>query len=217
MGIYKADPIFFLSVESGVGLYIGGNMSENTLIGKLSEIQKTLKAPKNQYNKFGKYNYRSCEDIVEGVKPHLKGLILTLSDEMVLIGNRYYIKATASITDNEKTITANGFAREAESQKGMSDAQVTGSTSSYARKYALNGLFCIDDTKDSDTDENKNQSDNTPVQKATEKQIDIILKLINETGVEPSDKTIEWASKLSYDEANKTIKGLEEKTGTSFS
>ena len=119
---------------------------------ELIEIQSELKAPKNQKNTFGKYNYRSCEDILEAVKPLLKnhGCTLTISDEIVLVGSRVYVKATVTIKDGKVTESANGFAREPESQKGMNEAQITGSASSYARKYALNGLFLIDDTKDAD-------------------------------------------------------------------
>ncbi|WP_033748133.1 ERF family protein [Pantoea sp. NGS-ED-1003] len=124
---------------------------------KLAEIQRTLNAPKNQTNTFGKYKYRSCEDILEAVKPLLSGLFLSISDEIVLIGDRYYVRATASITDGETTHSATAMAREAADKKGMDDAQVTGATSSYARKYCLNGLFGIDDAKDADTDEHKHQ------------------------------------------------------------
>ena len=123
------------------------------MIKKLSKIQRELKAPKNQRNDFGKYNYRSCEDILEAVKPLLaaEGLVLTITDNIEMIGGRYYVKATATVTDGEKSISTTAFAREAEGRKGMDESQVTGSSSSYARKYALNGLFCIDDTKDADT------------------------------------------------------------------
>lgn len=122
---------------------------------ELQRIQQELKAPKNQRNTFGKYNYRSCEDILEAVKPLLKDCTLTLSDEMVQIGERYYIKATVTLEGKEKEIQeATAYAREALSQKGMGDAQITGSASSYARKYALNGLFLIDDNKDDDTRDN---------------------------------------------------------------
>lgn len=127
---------------------------------RLAEIQRTLNAPKGQYNSFGKYHYRSCEDILEGVKPLLNGLFLSISDEIVLIGDRYYVKATATITDGETTHSASAMAREAVDKKGMDDAQITGATSSYARKYCLNGLFGIDDSKDADTDEHKNQQTN---------------------------------------------------------
>ncbi len=135
---------------------------------RLAEIQRTLNAPKNQYNSFGKYRYRSCEDILEGVKPLLDGLFLSISDEIVPIGDRYYVKATATITDGETSHTATAMAREEESKKGMDAAQVTGATSSYARKYCLNGLFGIDDSKDADTDEHKNQQ-NKPQQQTQPK------------------------------------------------
>jgi hypothetical protein len=124
----------------------------------LQKIQQELKAPKNQFNSFGKYNYRSCEDILEGVKPLLKehDCQLTLSDEMIEVGGRVYVKATATftaLTGGEKVIVS-ACAREPVDRKGMDDSQITGATSSYARKYALNGLFCIDDTKDADTQDN---------------------------------------------------------------
>jgi len=124
---------------------------------KLVKIQSELKAPKGQNNTFGNYKYRSCEDILVAVKPLLteNGLILLLSDEVVCVGSSNYIKATARLTDDKDMyIETTAFAREAEDQKGMSPSQITGSTSSYARKYALNGLFAIDDTKDADTQDN---------------------------------------------------------------
>lgn len=116
-------------------------------------IQSELKAPKNQRNSFGNYNYRSCEDILEAVKPLLikHDCFLTISDEMVEVGGRVYVKATATITCGDKVVTVTANAREAETKKGMDDSQITGSSSSYARKYALNWLFLIDDTKDADT------------------------------------------------------------------
>ena len=123
---------------------------------KLNKIQSELKAPKGQYNKFGKYSYRSCEDILEALKPHLLkyGCVVTLTDDMQLIGDRYYLKATATITDAEsgKSVSNVALAREDKERAGMSESQITGTASSYARKYALNGLFLIDDTKDADTD-----------------------------------------------------------------
>lgn len=120
----------------------------------LNKIQKELKAPKAQKNTFGNYNYRSCEDILEAVKPLLEGATLTINDEVVLVGDRYYIKATATIKQGEESFSISAFAREPEGRKGMDEAQVTGATSSYARKYALNGLFAIDDTKDADSTNN---------------------------------------------------------------
>lgn len=120
---------------------------------KLQAIQAALKAPKSQYNSFGKYKYRKAEDILEAVKPLLKeqGLALICTDDLVNIGDRYYIKATVTITDGEASIFTTAFAREEETKSGMDGSQITGASSSYARKYALNGLLCIDDTADSDT------------------------------------------------------------------
>jgi len=135
-------------------------MQEN-ILEKLSNVQNELKAPKNQKNNFGNYNYRSAEDILEAVKPLLKTnrLSLILSDELKNIGDRYYINAIATIydLDSEKTISNTAYAREEETKKGMDGSQITGTASSYARKYALNGLFNIDDTKDADTDEYQKQ------------------------------------------------------------
>lgn len=126
---------------------------------RVSAVQAELKAPKGQYNSFGKYKYRSCEDILEAVKPllHKHRLVLTVSDEVIHLGERYYIKARATLFDTESDaqITNTALARESPEKKGMDDSQITGTASSYARKYALNGLFCIDDTKDADTDEYK--------------------------------------------------------------
>lgn len=130
---------------------------------ELNTIQSLLKAPRDQYNKFGNYKYRNCEDILEAVKPLLfsQSCTLTISDEIVMIGTRYYVRATATIKNaNGETETTTAYAREDESKKGMDASQITGSTSSYARKYALNGLFCIDDTKDSDSLNNECQSNN---------------------------------------------------------
>lgn len=125
------------------------------IYSKLCAIQSALKAPKSQFNKFGGYHYRKAEDILEAVKPLLSanGCILNCTDELVLIGERYYIKATATITavEDGSQVTTTAFAREEEEKKGMDGSQVTGASSSYARKYALNGLLCIDDTADSDT------------------------------------------------------------------
>lgn len=126
-----------------------------TTYQKLLSVQTKLKAPKSQYNSFGKYSYRNCEDILEAVKPICAEVKATvyLSDDIVMIGDRYYVKATATFVDVEsgEGIVVNAFAREEETKKGMDGSQVTGASSSYARKYALNGLFDIDDTKDSDT------------------------------------------------------------------
>ena len=117
---------------------------------ELARIQQKLKAPKGQTNKFGGYKYRSCEDIVEAVKPLLGKCCLTISDEIVPVGDRVYVQALCCLTLDGSSVEVKAFAREAEAKKGMDAAQVTGSASSYARKYALNGLFLIDDTKDAD-------------------------------------------------------------------
>lgn len=121
---------------------------------KLNEIQQQLKAHKGQFNSFGNFNYRSCEDIVEAVKPLLGEAVLLLDDHLVLIGDRYYVRATATLRDGKESVSVSAYAREALDKKGMDTSQITGATSSYARKYALNGLFLIDDTKDADTMDN---------------------------------------------------------------
>lgn len=140
--------------------------SQVVLNQRVGDIQHKLKAPKGQYNSFGKYNYRSCEDILEGVKPLLKehNLALLIDDEIVQIGERYYVKATAKITDGREIVSATAYAREPDTKKGMDESQITGATSSYARKYALNALLCIDDTKDADTMDNSKK----PVQQTQE-------------------------------------------------
>lgn len=140
--------------------------SQVILTQRVGDIQHKLKAPKGQYNSFGKYNYRSCEDILEGVKPLLKehNLALLIDDEIVQIGERYYVKATAKITDGREIVSATAYAREPDTKKGMDESQITGATSSYARKYALNALLCIDDTKDADTMDNSKK----PVQQTQE-------------------------------------------------
>ena len=129
---------------------------------ELLQIQSELKAPKGQFNDYGKYKYRSCEDILEAVKPILKknNCTLLLSDSLIYVGERYYIKATATLVNAEgKSVSTEAYAREEETKKGMDASQITGASSSYARKYALNGLLCIDDNKDSDT---TNTGDNAP-------------------------------------------------------
>lgn len=121
---------------------------------RLIRVQKALKAPKGQYNSFGKYAYRSCEDILEAVKPLLakEGLAIIIEDALEQVGERYYVRATVSIfADEKKVASATAYAREEETKKGMDGSQITGAASSYARKYALNGLFAIDDAKDSDS------------------------------------------------------------------
>jgi len=125
-------------------------------MNELIKIQSGLKAPKGQKNTFGNYMYRNCEDILEALKPLMleNKCSLIITDEIVQVGERYYVKATATLYSETDKVSATAFAREAEDKKGMDDSQITGSTSSYARKYALNGLFCIDDTKDADSRDN---------------------------------------------------------------
>lgn len=161
---------------------------------KLNKIQTELKAPKGQYNSFGKYKYRSCEDILEAIKPFLTETktVLTINDEIVFIGNRFYVKATAVLADceNENSFIHNtAFAREDDSKKGMDGSQITGASSSYARKYALNGLFAIDDTKDADTDENaKQQGNSTRTQepeRITKDDVQLMRNLCEQKGLNP--------------------------------
>jgi len=139
---------------------------------KLLAIQTKLKAPKGQYNSFGKYSYRSAEDILEAVKPlnAEQGLLLTITDEIKEIGGRVYVVATATVSDGTDELKVSAFAREPENKKGMDESQITGATSSYARKYALNGLYAIDDNKDADTNEHKQQQDNAPKKQQAQKQ-----------------------------------------------
>lgn len=142
--------------------------AHSALLLHLAQIQSELKAPKGQRNTFGKYNYRSCEDILEAVKPLLKerGLVILITDDIVQIGERYYVRATATIYDSDGSYISNSaLAREELKRTGMDASQITGATSSYARKYALNGLFAIDDTKDADAT-NKGQDEPKPA-KAT--------------------------------------------------
>ena len=173
---------------------------------KLAEIQRTLNAPKNQFNSFGKYKYRSCEDILEGVKPLLGGLFLSISDEVVLIGTRHYVKATARITDGESIHEATALAREEESKKGMDAAQVTGATSSYARKYCLNGLFGIDDSKDADSDEHKHQQNAAQPQKQEKPKPtpDQVLKAFTEAA---GQKTTQEELKQAFAKAWSMLEG----------
>ncbi len=186
---------------------------------KLIEVQQLLKAPKSQRNNFGKYNYRSCEDIIEAAKPLLteRGLLLTISDEISQIGDRYYVKATASVTDGDQSVTTVAYAREEEAKKGMDGAQITGSASSYARKYALNGLFAIDDTKDADATNThgkkaEKQADQQVNKPLTQKQIFDLKALITEKG--RTDQQIldrfkiNSFSQMTQEQYVKAVKGL---------
>lgn len=165
---------------------------------KLMEVQQKLKANKGQYNSFGKYSYRSCEDILEALKPQLKknGLALVLTDEVVAILDRIYVKATAKLIDTEtgENINVSASAREELSKKGMDGSQITGTASSYARKYALNGMFAIDDNKDSDATNTHGKGDSKPQggnskPKATggtnEAQIKRLYAIANNAGITP--------------------------------
>lgn len=154
---------------------------------KLIHIQSRLKAPKGNYNSFGKYKYRSCEDILEAVKPLLaeEGLTLILSDEIERIGDRYYVRATASLYDESLVTTVSAYAREEETKKGADASQITGAASSYARKYALNGLFLIDDTKDADTDEHASQTAHEEYATTTEKKT--LMRLCKDLNIDIAD------------------------------
>ena len=156
---------------------------------KLMTVQTKLRAPKGQYNSFGRYSYRSCEDILEALKPLLAevGAIVNISDEVKLIGDRFYVEATAMFLDCETgdSVVARASAREDETKKGMDLAQVTGSVSSYARKYALNGLFAIDDNKDSDATNTHGKDikpNMTPVSGLSEAQIKRLFAIGNKAG-----------------------------------
>lgn len=183
---------------------------------KLLNIQTELKAPKGQYNSFGGYKYRSCEDILETVKPLLKAnkVVLTITDGIELIGDRYYIRAAATITDAEgdESYTNIAYAREEETKKGMDGSQITGTASSYARKYALNGLFLIDDTKDADTNESKKEADARAAKadaktsdNATPRQLDTIRDLAEKQGKEIDEEKL---SKMTKEKASALISQL---------
>lgn len=164
-----------------------------------TNIQFELKAPKGQFNSFAKYHYRSCEDILEAVKPllHKYNVTLTITDEVVLIGDRYYVKATATLRNSEGSVSSCAFAREQEEKKGLDESQITGTASSYARKYALNGLFCIDDTKDADTMDNTQEGLHAPAQQQderpwmTEKQFLAVMERIKAGDKAVADKAKE--------------------------
>jgi len=170
-----------------------------TIENLLSHLQRTVKVPKSQRNSFGNYNYRSCEDIVEAIKTSLpEGALLILNDDIVQIGDRFYVKATASLFYKEKTVSATAYARESLTKKGMDDSQITGATSSYARKYALNGLFAIDDTKDADTQDNAEKKEAPKVvAKPTDPRKAKIKQLLEDLGHYP--KTAKEASDILFE------------------
>lgn len=195
--------------------------TKKTICDKLRTVQQKLKAPKNQYNSFGKYRYRSCEDILEGVKPLLEevGAAIVLTDCIEQVGDRFYIKATANFMDGNDFICNTAYARESDDKKGMDASQITGTASSYARKYALNGLLLIDDTKDADTDENHNEAvgrsrseaakkaQTTKEQNAadsanqiiSEKDLNVLIELMKKKGISPDQK---WKGKELKDLTN---------------
>ena len=163
---------------------------------KLLDIQNELKVPKSQYNNYGKYNYRNCEDILEAVKPICKKhkAVVFLSDKLVINGERHYIEATATFVDVEtnESIEVTAYAREEESKKGMDGSQVTGASSSYARKYALNGLFDVDDTKDSDFTNTKDNQTTAEVQRNYQSEINTYSTLLANNSEQSAE---EWVAK----------------------
>jgi hypothetical protein len=204
---------------------------------RLSALQAELKAPKGQFNKFGNYNYRSCEDILEAVKPLLvkHNLALTVSDTIEQVSDRYYVKATATIhdPDSDKSIASTAYAREPLDVKGMSDSQITGAASSYARKYALNGLLLIDDTKDADSNEARNEADarakrqqarknpdavEPKNEKITEKEVQVLISMCARAGKDVATifpKGVENLTASQYVQATQTLQGwIQKKEGT---
>ena len=188
---------------------------------KLFNIQQKLNAPKNQRNNFGNYNYRSCEDILEAVKPLLSEnkCVLKLSDEIIYTGERYHVKAIATLTDIEtgEKESANGWAREEENKKGMDGSQITGASSSYARKYALNGLFCIDDNKDSDSTNTHGKDNKKNSPSLSNAQVKRLYALANKAGYDNTKieqmilakykKDIKSLSKEEYDHVCNGLEG----------
>jgi hypothetical protein len=185
----------------------------NNLHSKLIKIQTELNAPKNLHNSFGKYNYRSLESIFEGLKPLLKetGTTVVVTDEVVQVGDRIYIKATSTLSDGVDSISATAFARESESKKGMDASQLSGSCSSYSRKYAMNGLFAIDDSKDADSMDNT-QPNPPPPKKMTASQLVVINDLVGFIGDEEVEaKTEKWLlAEHSEEQAAKMINKLKQ-------
>lgn len=202
-----------------------------TIYEKLSQLQNTLKVPKNQYNEFGKYYFRNCDDIMEATKPLCKDLkcLIICEDDLVQVGERYYVRALARLIDLEtgEGMSVSAFAREEETKKGMDASQITGAASSYARKYALNGLLQLDDTKDADSNEyskmtSKAIKKNNTVSKITPAQVQKIQILLKELGDKYKEALykqlkINSCKELSFDKANELIKKLtikvEEKKG----
>lgn len=170
----------------------------------LLAIQQELKAPKGQYNSFGKYKYRSCEDILEAVKPLLRkhNCTLVISDDIVMLGTRFYIKATVTLSNGGESVMTTAFAREEEEKKGADSSQITGAASSYARKYALNGLFCIDDNKDSDSTNNGGK----PVESAENPLMEAAMSDVRNAKDTQALKAV-WEEYTSL-HSNKVFKGM---------
>lgn len=189
----------------------------STLQEKLIAIQRDLKAPKSQFNAFGKYRYRSCEDILEAVKPLLfrEGVVLTIADDLLAENGRFYVKASATLAYQDERICSSAFAREDETKKGMDGSQITGAASSYARKYALNGLFCIDDTKDADA---TNTGEQQPVQEQQPAQDKFYIQAMNELSMATTVEELRsvWSKykSLQNNEAFKKAKDIKKKSIT---
>lgn len=169
-----------------------------TINDVIAYVQKNLVVPKSQYNSFGRYNYRTCEDIVEAVKKLLPdGAYITISDELINVGDRYYVKATAMIFYKDEAIHATALAREPLEKKGMDPSQITGAASSYARKYALNGLLLIDDNKDADSKESEVSANLpfTPTKEHDQHYIKWAQELMDETDHETKEKIKGWLKK----------------------
>lgn len=175
----------------------------------LQQIQQELKAPKGQRNSFGNYNYRSCEDILEALKPILAKheAAIVLADEVMEIGGRVYVKATATLKTKDGNESATAFAREPQTKKGMDESQITGATSSYARKYALNGLFGIDDTKDADTMDNRAEGQKQATQTVTEQPA---------TAYMMSDHLVRIKNCKTVPELNECLEAIKKEMGGNF-
>ena len=183
----------------------------------LQEIQRTLKAPKNQKNTFGGFNYRNCEDILEAVKPLLGECKMRITDDIIAVGDRVYVKATVLFEDSESQYSVSGFAREPQTKKGFDESQLTGAASSYARKYALNGLFLIDDTKDADSHDNTKQETNRsefgkPDRDDLMKELNTVLaKAVSDMILSPDKQAETIKAAESHDDLNKYVNQVEAK------
>lgn len=183
-------------------------MSKTTY--SLAEIQAKVKAPKGQYNSFGKYKYRSAEDILEAVKQVVNpmGFSITLNDEIIVLGERYYVKATATLSNGSEIYSSSAFAREEESKKGMDGSQVTGASSSYARKYSLNALFALDDTQDSDATNTHGKTETKPLEKKSDESIMQAWKLAVQKCESRADLVALYNSNKDLIDSNVDVKSL---------